>query len=58
MFLRPKRSFTIQDMGSVHGTYIQMETIQSEKVKLDDQVVRKGQNYLIGSDIFMNVIEL
>ena len=22
MYLRPKRNFTIQDMGSVHGTYI------------------------------------
>ena len=45
-------------MGSVHGTYIQMETLQSKKVRLDQQVVLKGQNYLIGSDIFLNVIEL
>jgi len=35
-----------------------METLQSNKVKLQDQVVRKGQNYLIGNDIFLNVIEL
>lgn len=26
MYLRPKRNFTIQDLGSVHGTYIQMST--------------------------------
>ena len=35
-----------------------METYQSKKVALDEQIIRKGQNYLIGSDIFLNVIEL
>ena len=42
----------------MHGTFIQVETFQSKRVALDEQVVRKGQNYLIGADIFLNVIEL
>ena len=56
-FVRRPRDFFIQDMGSTHGTYIQMGTF-SEKNALESQTLQKGQNYLIGSDIYMNVLEL
>ena len=56
-YVRLPRNFFIQDMGSTHGTFIQMGTY-SEKQALECQIVEKGHNYLIGSDIYMNILEL
>lgn len=50
-YLIQQRQFYIQDLGSTHGTYAQIS--ESDKYQ-----VRKGQSYLIGADIYLNVIEL
>jgi hypothetical protein len=49
--LRPARGFYVQDLGSVHGTYIKVSKDHGENMK-------KGQAYLIGTDIYFNVVEL
>lgn len=54
-YLITPRHFYIQDMGSTHGTYVRMTDEPSLK---QHQFVRKGQSYLIGADIYLNVVEL
>jgi hypothetical protein len=41
----------VQDLGSVHGTHLKVGKDQGE-------VITKGQSYLIGTDIYFNVLDL
>lgn len=50
-YLRPAHGFYVQDLGSVHGTHLKVGKDQGE-------VIRKGQSYLIGTDIYFNVLDL
>ena len=50
-FLRESRKFYVQDLGSVHGTFIKAQRAQT-------QFIRKGQTYLIGNDVYINIEEL
>ena len=52
-YIRQKRNFFIQDLGSTHGTFIQISHFSILK-----QTVHKGQNFLIGADIYLNILEL
>lgn len=38
-------------MGSVHGTYLKVFKDRSHKL-------RKGQNYQIGTDIYINITDI
>mmetsp|Transcript_31797 Transcript_31797/g.31085 ORF Transcript_31797/g.31085 Transcript_31797/m.31085 type:complete len:215 (+) Transcript_31797:990-1634(+) len=38
-------------MGSIHGTYMKVGLEQQE-------ILRKGQNYLVGTDIYFNIIDI
>ena len=51
-YLRKPRNFYIQDMGSIHGTYIKMKQNQFRKLC-------KGQTYQIGgTEIYLNILEV
>lgn len=51
-YLRKPRNFYIQDMGSIHGTFIKMKHNQFRKII-------KGQTYQIGgAEIFLNIIDV
>ena len=51
-YLRKPRNFYIQDMGSIHGTFVKLKHNQYRKLI-------KGQTYQIGgTEIFMNIIDV
>lgn len=51
-YLRKPRNFYIQDVGSIHGTYIKMKQNQFRKLL-------KGQTYQIGgTEIYLNILEV
>ena len=50
-YLKEKKQFYVQDLGSVHGTYLKVATDRS-------QLIRKGQHYQIGTDIYINIIDV
>jgi Tfp pilus assembly protein PilZ len=50
-YLKEEQSFYVQDMGSVHGTYMKVQKDHSSLVK-------KGQNFQIGTDIYFNIVDL
>lgn len=49
-YLVEPKSFYIQDLGSVHGTYLKIGNDNSYPLK-------SGQNYLIGTDIYVNIVD-
>lgn len=50
-YLRQPKSFYVQDLGSVHGTFTKVSKDRSQKL-------RAGQNLLVGTDIYVNIIDI
>ena len=51
-FLRKPRKFYIQDMGSVHGTYVKLKCRQQKKLLT-------GQTYQIGgTEVYINILQV
>lgn len=51
-YLRKPRRFYLQDMGSIHGTFVQLMFGQSRRMF-------KGQTYQIGgAEIYLNIIDV
>ena len=50
-YLRQERNFFVQDMGSVHGTFVLLRHGKA-------RTLHKGQTYQVGSsEIYLNIID-
>ena len=50
-YLRKPRNFYIQDMGSIHGTFLKLNPDQKCTLK-------NGHNFQMGTEIYLNVLDV